>query len=134
MTNADRSTLPAGHLLNRRFGLLVGGVLLLLASYRYFRHQTVQPWLLGIGVALVLLAWLFPRGLTLLRISWEKLGHWLGLLNTYILLTLVYVLICIPLGWLLRLLGNDPLRKKWHPKATTYWESAASRSSMKFQF
>ena len=40
-----------------------------------------------------------------------------------LLLAVVYVVVFVPAGLLLRLVGVDPLRRKWAPKGSSYWES-----------
>jgi hypothetical protein len=119
---------------NRRFGVTTGTVFLSMAGYQYVRHQAIHPALLAIGSGLCLLALLLPCLLSPLRIGWEELGHWLRRINTFVLLAVVYFLVCVPLGWLLRRLGKDPLTKKRLSAATTYWEPKEPPTSMKFQF
>lgn len=129
-----RSAAPPLAALNRRFGFLVGGALLLVAALYYWRQQALPPWPLAGGTLLVLLAGLAPRWLTPLRRLWERVGHGLGLVNTYVLLLLAYGLICVPLGVLLRLLGKDPLNQRWRPAAPSYWQPRGPQSSLHFQF
>ena len=125
---------PANISLNRLFGLLVGGALLLAAAYYYLRYQAPRPGLLVGGGLLWALAGLAPRWLTPVRLAWEGVGRVLGWLNTHILLLLAYGLVCVPLGGLLRLRGKDPLGLKWLPNAPTYWQAKGPRSSLRFQF
>jgi ABC-type uncharacterized transport system permease subunit len=44
-----------------------------------------------------------------------------GLVASYIVLSLVYFLALTPIGLTMRLLGHDPLSRKIEPKATSYW-------------
>lgn len=119
---------------NRRFGLVVGGILLLGAAYHYLRHRDLPLGLLLAGGSLWLLAGLVPGRLTPLRRAWEWLGHRLGQVNTYVLLTLAYALVCVPLSGLLRLLGKDPLNRKWRPAAVSYWQQKEASGSFRRQF
>ena len=45
----------------------------------------------------------------------------MGFIMTRILLTLIFVLLFIPTGLLMRLFGRDPLRRKLDPDAKSYW-------------
>lgn len=119
---------------NRRFGLRVGGALLAGAALYYYRHHAWPPGLLAAGGLLMGAALLAPRRLTAARRGWEALGHLLGLVNSYLLLTLVYGLVCVPLGWLLRRLGHDPLRRRWPPQEPTYWQPKPAATGLGFQF
>ncbi len=50
------------------------------------------------------------------------LGHALGWVNSHLILGLVYVVVLQPIALVMRLLGHDPLRRRWDPNATTYRE------------
>lgn len=45
----------------------------------------------------------------------------LGWLLSHALLILLYCLVVVPVGLVLRLLGSDPLRRRFEKSATTYW-------------
>lgn len=120
---------------NRKFGYLVGFSLMALAAIRLFAKHQYGLLLPGGGITLLLLTVLIPKWLTPVRWLWEKLGHILGVVNTYILLTLVYFLVLTPLGMAMRLFGKDILKLKRN-KQDTYWENTSSiaRSGMNNQF
>ena len=44
--------------------------------------------------------------------GWMKLGHFLGWINSHIILGLVFILILQPIAYIMRLTGYDPLRIK----------------------
>ncbi len=134
-SNADTPAAPpVAWEQNRRFGFTVAGALLMVAAYAYLRHHAFHPVLVGAGGLLGAGAALVPARLTALRRGWEWLGRALGRANTYVLLTLVYGLVCIPLGWLQRRRGRDPLGRQWRAGAPTYWQPAAPRSAWNYQF
>jgi hypothetical protein len=120
---------------NKKFGYLVSLSLIILTVIRMLlkhRHGWVLP---GCGVTLLLLTLLVPQYLTPIRWLWEKFGHLLGIINTYVLLTLVYFVILTPLSLAMRLFGRDSLKLKRN-KHHTYWESAnpTTEPGMKNQF
>ena len=45
----------------------------------------------------------------------------LGLVASYLILAVVYYGVVTPLGLALRLLGHDPLGRRFDPEAKTYW-------------
>ena len=49
-------------------------------------------------------------------------GRPIGVFNSILILSLVYVLFFVPVGLWRRLTGKDPLRRRWQPDAPTYWE------------
>ena len=122
--------------LNRKFGYVVAGTLLFIAVFQYvFKHKQ-DIIISAIAVLLLLLSLVIPKWLTPLRMVWDKIGHILGVINTYILLTIFYIFILTPLGLLMRLFGKDILKLKITPKQTTYWETApqTGESKMENQF
>ena len=121
---------------NREFGLIVGGVFVLIAAYAYFRKGHANIVCLAIGLVLITAAILIPLRLTLIKTGWEKLGQFLGYINTIVLLTVVYLVVVTPMAMLNRLFGKDPLKLKTNREAKSYWETSDTKDKleMKQQF
>jgi hypothetical protein len=106
---------------NRSFGLLIGGVLLLVAGLHYWKDRPdFFVWLI-IGLAFVAVALLMPHILAPLRRLWLKLGHLMSIVISPIILSLMYVLAIVVTGVLIRLFGKDLLSLKLKPEAASYW-------------
>ena len=123
--------------LNKKFGYSLSGVLVAIAIYHaVFKHQYNNRLLLVIALMLLLFTVVKPVWLTIPRTVWDKIGHVLGTINTYVLLTLFYFLIMAPLGFFMRLTGRDTLNLKRLPDKETYWEDTAKATNrdMKNQF
>lgn len=99
------------------------GVALAIAAYLTARrHGMTWGYALGACAALlVFLALVAPAILRAPADAWAVLGKLLGRVTTPILLTVVFIVIVVPLGLLMRLFGNDALRLRRDPKAATYW-------------
>ena len=108
--------------LNRKFGLIVGGVCLAIVAYQFvFKHKVLM--VLGIVAFLLLLfAVIAPKILSPFRIAWDKLGHVLGTINTYLILSIVFFLMITPLGWLLKLFGKKRFPLKASQNVAAYWQ------------
>jgi len=120
----------------RKFGLSVGGVLLLLACWFFYRQKAHYPYFVYPGVALVALGFAFPKSLKWIYIGWMTLGLALGLIVSTVLLTLFFYLVVSPMGVVARLCGKDFLERKWNPSAPTYWRSrdrSKSRSAADYE-
>ncbi len=52
---------------------------------------------------------------------WMKLAHVVGWFNTQVILTVVFILIFIPVGLIMKLLRKDPMKRKMFVEET-YWE------------
>jgi Saxitoxin biosynthesis operon protein SxtJ len=105
----------------RNFGLLVGGVFVLLGVFCGLRGKAYYPWLLLPGVSLVLLGMAGPKVLKHIYIGWMSLALVLGFVVSHVILTLFFFLVISPLGLVARLAGKDFLRRKLEPQAKTYW-------------
>ena len=104
----------------RQFGYLFAGVCTLVAFWPLWPLSAPDLyWLAGAaGFALAGLAW--PRVLRPLYTLWMKLGHALGWINARIILALVFFLFVTPTGFIVRLLGYDPLRLRRRASGS-YW-------------
>ena len=121
---------------DKRFGLTFGLIFLGVALYQYLISTTISYLLACFGIALILAALIIPSLLYSFRAILEIIGHYLGVINTYLLLTVIYFLLFVPIGLLLKLFGKDNLMLKWDKNASTYWIDRTGRnaSSMENQF
>ena len=108
----------------REFGLVVGGLILMLFSWLLpALHGHPQAiWPMWIGLPLLVLGLIAPQSLRQPYRAWMALGHGLGWINSRVILTLVYLLVLQPIALVMRLLGHDPLRRRWDASATSYRE------------
>ena len=112
----------------REFGLIVGGVFILLALWWLYRGKffgaayTLAP----VGLLLVLLALLVPRALIYPNKAWMFLGEWLSFVSTRIILAIVFFLVVTPIGLVKRLFGWDPLRRRARSEES-YWRPYSVR-------
>jgi hypothetical protein len=106
---------------NRSFGLLIGGVLLLVAGLHYWKDRPDFFVWLVVAVVCVAIALLMPRTLAPMRRLWLKLGHLMGIVVSPIILALMYVLAIVVTGVLIRLSGKDLLSLKLKPAENSYW-------------
>jgi len=123
MVHEDIQQLATGARELRNFGLMVGGVFLLLGGFSLWRHGAVWPWLVTPGALLVFLGFLAPFALKQLYVSWMALAFTLGLVASIVLLTLFFFLLLTPIAWVARLCGQDFLSLRLDPQAKSYWLS-----------
>ena len=98
----------------REFGLLIGFGFPILIGWllpSLFGHQ-FRTWTLWIGVPGLLIGLTAPRLLHHPDKGWMALGHFLGLINSHIILGLVFILVLQPIAYIMRLTGYDPLKTK----------------------
>lgn len=112
----------------REFGLIVGGVLLLLSAWWFYRGKFpgVSPITLSIGAALVLLGLVFPRALVWPNKAWLALAEVLAFVTTRIILAVVFFGIVTPIGVVKRWFGWDPLHRR-AGASDSYWRPYSER-------
>lgn len=115
----------------KRFGLVVGGILLAIGVMRAVLHWDIG-WLAavlgGAGLALILAGLIEPSVLAPLNRGWAKLGLLLHKLTNPIFLGLMYAVAIVPTGLMMRLFGADPMGRKREANGT-YWIARDKSSS-----
>jgi Saxitoxin biosynthesis operon protein SxtJ len=118
----------------REFGLIVGGILVLLSGWWLYRgrFESVAQVLLPFGSLLFVLAIVWPRLLVLPNRAWMALAAVLSYVSTRIILAFVFFFILTPIGLVKRAMGWDPLRRR--AKADiSYWHSYRELSPRHFE-
>jgi hypothetical protein len=112
----------------REFGLIVGGVLLLLSSWWIYRGKVprLAPVIMPLGSLLVLLGILWPRALALPNRAWMAFAEALSFVMTRIILAVVFFGIVTPIGVVKRGFGWDPLNRR-AARGESYWRSYSER-------
>ena len=109
---------------NRSFGLTVGGILAAIALLRWVWVAQLS-WLmlsfLVVGVALMAAALIRPDTLALPNRLWTKLGLVLFHVVNPVVMLLLFIVTVVPAGLIMRLVGHDPMRRRFEPDAATYW-------------
>ncbi|HET6468639.1 MAG TPA: SxtJ family membrane protein [Geminicoccaceae bacterium] len=110
---------------DRAFGLTVGGILSAIALYRWLFGASGLDWLtllLGlVGLALLATGLLAARHLAPLNRAWTRLGLLLFKVVNPVVMFLIFAVAIVPIGWVMRLAGHDPMRLKRDPAASSYW-------------
>jgi hypothetical protein len=107
----------------RRFGLLVGGVLLALGLWlgRHADHPAPLDLLILVGGALVLAGALRPAWLAGPYRGWMALAFTLGWFTSRLLLVAIFLLVVTPIGLVARLAGKRFLDLAPDRGAASYW-------------
>jgi hypothetical protein len=112
----------------REFGLVVGGVFLLLGAWWLYRGRflDVSRVFMLLGTALVLLGAALPRALIYPNKAWMKLAEVLAFVMTRVILGIVFFFIVTPIGVTKRLFGWDPLQRRTG-SSPSYWRPYTER-------
>jgi hypothetical protein len=111
----------------KSFGVSVGGVLLLIAALLLWRRRIGRAEIVGgIGGVLLVLGLVSPSLLKYPSALWWRFSRALGYVNARILLTVLFSVILVPLSFIWRLTGKDPLARRrqhfqgWTPYPARY--------------
>ena len=105
----------------RTFGLMVGGIFCAIGLWpAIVRGQNARLWALTIGILLLIPALVAPRILGPVYRIWMTAGEALGWVNTRILLGLVFYGLITPMGLIMRLFGNNAMRRTYEPDVESY--------------
>ena len=106
----------------RDFGLIMAGMLILMFGI-------VFPWLFSFSTpywpfiaafVFAVVALLKPMLLAPVNRVWLKLSNVLGWINTRLIMGLMFFVLIVPMGLVLRLLGKDPLSNELFKDAESY--------------
>jgi hypothetical protein len=111
----------------RKFGLVTGAILIGLIG-------CFLPWLKGgvekmlhwlayigpIGGALVIWSLIHPASLIYFYKPWMKMAEGLGFINTRIILFILFYGLFMPMGFIMRLSGKDPMQREINTTLDTY--------------
>jgi len=105
----------------REFGLVTSGLFILffgfLIPWIWDFQWPLWPWI--IASTLSPLALVAPGALKPVYVVWIRFAEILGWINTRIILTLIFFLIFLPFGLVMRIF-NDPMSRKLDEKIKTY--------------
>jgi hypothetical protein len=107
----------------RWFGLLLALTFGVIGAVVFWRFQGETAarvlWITGGGLALVYYA--VPPLRKPMAVGWSYLTFPIGWIVSHTLLALVFYLVLTPIGLVMRLVGHDPMRRRFDPEAATYW-------------
>ena len=131
----DKATISIKQGSERNFGIVFSVVFLIFSFYPHFSFEKVSLWSLIVSAFFFLIAIFRPSMLKSLNFLWFRFGILLGRIISPIVMALVFVFAIIPTGIVIRLMGKDPLQRKFLKNKNSYWiPRKISRQSMKNQF
>jgi len=107
----------------RKFGLTTGAIIVVLFALFFpwvFDMATMPMWPWILASLLWLPALLMPSILRPVYTTWMKIGHAIGWVNTRIILGVLFYVMVLPMGLIMRLFGKDPMARKHDKTASSY--------------
>jgi hypothetical protein len=106
----------------QKFGLTVGGVLLVIGLLLFYFEKPSAIYFAIIGGLLILIGVFFPKILKPLNRIWMSLAIILGFIMSRVILTILFYFVLSPIGILAKLVGKKFMILKYDQSAKTYWE------------
>jgi len=106
----------------RNFGLMMAGFLATIFGViiPLARRHESPLWIWVIAIFFVAFALVAPNALNPIYQGWMRFGLVMGWIETRIILGLVFYAMILPMGVVMRLLGNDPLQRKLQKREPSY--------------
>lgn len=118
----------------RKTALVVATVLVAISLWNLYRGRPVVVALFSVAaLALVIIGLVLPSLARRFHVLWMKVATALGYVNSRFLLGLMFYGIFTPYGFISRLVGRDPLRRRGG-RCESYWTERKSSRQRREQF
>jgi Saxitoxin biosynthesis operon protein SxtJ len=118
----------------RKTAVVVAAVLAAIALWNLYRGRMTQVAVFGsIAGLLLVIGLLVPAAARAFHRFWMGLAGILGYINSRILLSVLYYGVFTPVGFVRRLMGRDPMRRR-APAESSYWIQRETTRQSKIQF
>ncbi len=105
----------------RAFGIVFAVVFTLVGLFPLFGDGAVRAWALIVAGAFLGAALVRPRLLAPLNRLWFLFGKALHRVVSPLVMGLIFFTTVTPTALIMRLVGKDPLNRRFEPEARTYW-------------
>jgi hypothetical protein len=106
---------------NRSFGLVFTGFFAVIAWGPLLAGGAMRSWAAVLSICCLAAALLAPGLLAPFNHMWSRIGLILNLIVSPVVMGLIYAIVIVPTGLILKATGRDPLRLKWQPHIPSYW-------------
>ena len=106
---------------DRSFGVVFAVVFLIIGLLPLLHSGSVRWWSVGVSAAFGAVALTIPSVLAVPNRLWMKFGLLLAKVVSPIALGILFYLVFMPVGLVMRIANKDPLRLRFDPAAKSYW-------------
>ncbi|NIL96737.1 MAG: hypothetical protein GTO62_06250, partial [Planctomycetales bacterium] len=99
-----------------------------------FELPTAASWLWAVSAVLIAIYYLIPPLRLPMYRGWLYAVMPIGWVISHLLLTGIYLLIITPIGLVMRLVGYDPMQRRFDRSAKTYWITRQPTEDLKQYF
>jgi Saxitoxin biosynthesis operon protein SxtJ len=106
----------------RSFGLLVGGVIVVIGLFLLWKTRPSAPWFLGVGGGLMLFGLVAPLLLKPLQKIWMTFAVLMGFVMTRLILVILFYVVMTLIGRVARIFGAKFLALRPDRSLPSYWQ------------
>lgn len=123
---------------DKNFGIVIA-IFFIILGMRFSQNGSAHGyWTFLIAIIFLFISILAPNILRPMNRVWTEIGLKMGLIMTPVAMLILFTIAVIPTGFLMRILGQDPLRLRLDKKNKSYWlnrsDTNCAMNSMKNQF
>lgn len=130
----SHQTPPPKPLDDRVFGLIFSGIFCVIALFPLIYGGAYRQWALVVAAVWAVPAIVYPSVLAPLNRLWAQFGQVMHKIINPVLMGLIFFLTVFPTAIVLKVLGKDPMRRKFDSKADSYWISRDNEALTKESF
>ncbi len=119
--HSPRHIAPVQSSSNRSFGLVFTAFFLIVGLLPLLHGHGIRLWALWLSGVFLLLALAVPVVLAPANRLWTKFGALLHSIVSPVALGILFFVVVSPIAMVMRLMGKDPLRRKFDRSAGSYW-------------
>lgn len=105
----------------KKFGITIGLFIIILNLFLLLIKEKFPLHFLFIGLAIIILGFLYPKLLKPINIAWMSIALMLGWISTRLILILLYYFLITPISFVTKLLRKDLLEMKVDKSKASYW-------------
>ena len=115
----------------RDFGYLVGAICLLIGAAKLYLggHALMASLWIAVGFALALGGAFSPATLKPVWFYWMKFALLLGLVMTFLLVSLAWFVMFIPVGLFFKLIGKKTVNVEFRSSKASYWDDRDEKTN-----
>ncbi len=113
---------------DRGFGLTFAAVFAVISAAAWMIFDAPLYWTMALAVGFLALALARPALLMPLNRIWHLLAIRIGVVNNHLILGIFFYAVVLPIGFVLRIFGWDPMGLKTKKGVASYWTPVAPRT------
>jgi len=89
--------------------------------FRYSRSEQAAATVMACSVVAAIVGVCFPRAIHFVYVAWMAALFPIAWIITHLLMATIFYWLLTPIGLIMKLIGRDPLQRKFDRSAATYW-------------